>query len=41
MKISVIQLIILISLGFLFFGDVKKIKKRILNEIKNFRKKGT
>ena len=40
MKISIMQLLILSLIGFLFFGDVKKIQKKILNEIENFRKKG-
>ena len=40
MKISILQLLILAMIGFLFFGDIKKIQKKILNEIENFRKKG-
>ena len=41
MKVSILQLLVLTIIGFLFFGDIKKLQKKILNEIEKFRKKGT
>lgn len=41
MKISFNQILILLLLGILFFGDTTKIVKYVKEKFKNFRKKGT
>ena len=41
MKISFSQILVLVLLGILFFGDTTKILKKIKKNLQNFRKKGT
>ena len=41
MKISFSQILVLVLLGILFFGDTTKILKKIKKKLQNFRKKGT